>query len=230
MPSAVHHPVLTIENLSVKHNDTVLIAPFSAQLTQGQRISLTGESGCGKTTLLTQLCGMLPAQSGRISLFGYPISPATQTAIRQKIAYLPQQIPAVEMSVEHYLQRILQFSHNQHLNTPSMQPIMRQKMVTLLEQIGLDADVLTQRMSDLSGGQRQRVGIVACLQLERPLLFADEPTSALDSESKLKFFAMIEKQACSLLAVTHDPDVMHFCQRQWLIANQQFQEQHIQEQ
>ncbi|MGL5006621.1 MAG: ABC transporter ATP-binding protein [Plesiomonas sp.] len=230
MPFAVNVPVLAIDDVLIKHNDTVLIAPFSAQVMQGQRVSLTGESGCGKTTLLIQLCGMFPTQSGSISLFGNPISPETQASIRQKIAYLPQQIPAIEMSVEHYLQRILQFSHNQHLNTPTMQPIMQQRTVSLLEEIGLNADILTQRMSDLSGGQRQRVGIVACLQLDRPLLLADEPTSALDSESKHKFFALLEKQACSLLAVTHDPDLMQFCHRHWLITNQQFHEQPLQHQ
>ncbi|MGL5673202.1 MAG: ATP-binding cassette domain-containing protein, partial [Plesiomonas shigelloides] len=93
----------------------------------------------------------------------------------------------------------------------------------LLAALGLEPETLQQRMADISGGQRQRIGLAGCLQLNRPFLFADEPTSALDADSKQRVFALLEQLDCTLLSVSHDPDMVAFCNQHWHIENQQLQ-------
>lgn len=212
--------VLHAEQVAIALNGQTLIAPFSADIRSAERVALTGMSGSGKTTLLGVLSGMYPADSGTIRLFGQPMSPQTQAAIRQKIAYLPQQIPPLDMQVDTYLQRLRSFKHN--LNATQPRPEVCQPSA-LLAALGLEPDTLQQRMADLSGGQRQRIGLAGCLQLNRPLLFADEPTSALDADSKQRVFTLLEQLGCTLLSVTHDPDMVKFCGQQWHIDNQHLQ-------
>lgn len=212
--------VLRTDQVSVELNGQPLIAPFSAEIHRAERVALTGMSGSGKTTLLGILSGMYPADSGTVWLFDQPVSPLTQQAIRQKIAYLPQQIPPLDIQVDTYLERLRSFKLNQA--TASTPPDICQPQA-LLAALGLEPETLQQRMADISGGQRQRIGLAGCLQLNRPFLFADEPTSALDADSKQRVFALLELLGCTLLSVSHDPDMVAFCNQHWHIENQQLQ-------
>lgn len=212
--------VLRADQVSVELNGQPLIAPFSAEIRRAERVALTGMSGSGKTTLLGILSGMYPADSGTVWLFDQPVSPLTQQTIRQKIAYLPQQIPPLDMQVDTYLERLRSFKLNQAATTTPPDICQPQ---ALLAALGLEPETLQQRMADISGGQRQRIGLAGCLQLNRPFLFADEPTSALDADSKQRVFALLEQLGCTLLSVSHDPDMVAFCNQHWHIENQQLQ-------
>lgn len=191
---------ISIKGLEFSHGDEQIFRDYSLEIESGKHTVLQGDSGSGKSTLIKLILGFLKPDGGEISLNGKPMDTGAFRELRQKTAWLPQDLNMGENSVEDVIYFPFLFKQNA-VSKPSESTV-----VDTFEQLGLHEEVLDKEFSDLSTGQRQRVGITLCALLDRPLLLLDEPTSALDRSSKEKAAELLlGKPNKTIVSVTHDP-------------------------
>ena len=159
-------------------------------------ISIVGQSGCGKTTLLSIIAGILKPSTGAITLNGKPISET-----QNKIGYMFQRDNLFEwLSIWKNVTLGLSFKKR---NTEEN----REYAKSLLEKYGLK-DFISHYPQQLSGGMRQRVALIRTLSLRPKLLLLDEPFSALDYQTRLAVqddvCNIIKTEQKSAILVTHD--------------------------
>ena len=196
--------MLNIKDLCISYGDKVIFRHFDMIVDATQMVCISGESGCGRTSLLNAILGFIPITSGQIAVEDIDLSPATIDKIRQHISWLPQELSLPSEWVKEMVQLPFLLKNNRHLKFSS------DKLLSFFEPLGLEPQLLDKRVSEISGGQRQRIMIAVAAMLEKPLFIADEPTSALDTTSALKvieFFRNLAKSGKAVLIVSHDKQV-----------------------
>jgi oligopeptide transport system ATP-binding protein len=186
-------PVLRVENL-VKHFHGKHGGPFSRKravvqavddvsfdLHPGETLGIVGESGCGKSTLARTLVRLTEPTAGHAWFEGrdiFALDREQLRAVRNDIQMIFQD-PYSSVNPRLTIEAIVAEAWDAH---PDAVPkdARRQKVIELLDRVGLDADALLRRPREFSGGQLQRIGIARALAVDPRLLICDEPVSALD--------------------------------------------------
>lgn len=195
--------MLAVNNLQFGYNaeNTFKFPDFACQA--GEKWLILGQSGCGKTTLLHLIAGLLKPKSGTVTLSGQDLTKLSDAKLDE---FRGQHIGLV-------------FQQNHLLNSLSVADNLRaaqyfakekqddKRVKQLLEQLNL-GNKLKARPQELSQGQRQRVAIARALVNSPALVLADEPTSSLDDKNTEEVINMLESAAAgvqaTLLIVTHD--------------------------
>lgn len=182
-----------------------LLQPTDFTLHAGDRVSITGASGSGKSVFLRALALLDAPTSGQILWNNQPIGNAQIPHYRSHISYLSQRPALLEGSVQDNL--CFPFS----LKTLRTRRFDLAAVTTLLGHAGKAPDFLAKRAADLSGGESQVVSLIRTLQLNPEVLLLDEPTAALDPTSSREVEALIDawfaadrSRAC--IWVSHDLD------------------------
>lgn len=202
--------ILRIERATLQLGGRTLLHDFDLTLNVGEWVCISGESGCGKTSLLRAIMGFLPFQAGTVRIQGTELSAQTVEQLRKKVAYVPQELFLPAESVEEMFRIPFGLRANKGKNITSDK---RQKVWQVL---GLNEDLMQLKTTQLSGGQRQRILLSMAVLLEKPLLLLDEPTSALDAESVGRVADLLKKVATdgrSILTVTHNHHLMDVCDK-----------------
>ncbi|NOS80193.1 MAG: ABC transporter ATP-binding protein [Nitrospira sp.] len=180
----------------------------------GEMLLLVGESGGGKTTLLSAIAGILDIDEGDIDVLGVPLSelPAgkrttfrgqTMGFVYQQFNLLPTLTAVENVAVPLLIQKI------------GRTEALRRARV-MLDRVGL-GDRAEFLPKNLSGGQQQRVAIARALVNEPRLLICDEPTAALDGPNGQKIMEILREvgrsPSRSVIVVTHDSRIFHFGDR-----------------
>ena len=174
------------------------------QAGDGELVLLLGASGCGKTTLLSALAGILRPTAGNIIVDGTDVTRLSGGALTD---YRRHQVGIVFQAFN--LIPSLTAAENVALPLLAIGAGRRRALdraYALLSQVDL-ADRVDHRPSDLSGGQQQRVAIARALALEPPLLLADEPTAHLDYvqvESVIRLLRSLARKGRTIVVATHD--------------------------
>ncbi|MBB3978442.1 Cu-processing system ATP-binding protein [Rhizobium azooxidifex] len=159
----------------------------SLTLEAGKRAALLGHNGAGKSTMMKIVLGLIPFDSGEVSVCGaHPGSPAART----RVAYLPENVafhPALtgEEQLRHYL---------------SLRGEDPRQAMELLARVGL-TPAARRRIGTYSKGMRQRVGLAQTLIGRPRLLVLDEPTSGLDPVSRRDFYDLLDGLAAEGTAI-----------------------------
>jgi ABC-2 type transport system ATP-binding protein len=164
--------MIEVKNLTKRFGKVTAIKDLSFHIKKGEIVGLLGSNGAGKTTTLRILACYLSASGGEALVGGEDIF-RDSFAVRQKIGYLPENVPLYpDMRVVEYLQfrGELKDMHGSHL---------RRRILAVLEQCNL-VDKERSIIRNLSKGFRQRVGLADCLLHEPECLILDEPTIGLD--------------------------------------------------
>ena len=178
-------------------------------LKRGQRLLISGFSGCGKTTLLSLIAGALKLQAGDIKFDGINYSTMSSLLLDQfradHIGYIFQTLNLIPfLSVSENIALGVRFSQSRKSKVSNLS----QEVVRLVSSLGLEREALKIPVSRLSVGQQQRVAAARALIGKPDLILADEPTSALDSDTTKKFLNEVmetfdsNKQA--IIMVSHD--------------------------
>ncbi|CAB3777112.1 ABC transporter ATP-binding protein [Paraburkholderia caffeinilytica] len=185
------------------------VADATVSVRQGETLGIVGESGSGKSTLAMALLGLQRTAHGEIEFQGRALGSYRgdeQTALRSNMQVVFQD-PFSSLSPRQTIERIV--GEGLALHRPQMsQEARRDKVVSVLREVGLDRTVLYRYPHEFSGGQRQRIAIARALVLEPRILILDEPTSALDvsiQQQVLKLLAGLQqKYNLGFVFISHD--------------------------
>ncbi len=198
--------VIETQQLTRKFGDYTAVDHLDLQVKKGQIFGFLGPNGCGKSTSIRLLTGLLTPTSGHVNVLGLNI-PQQAEMLRSKVGYMTQKFSLYDtLSVQENLDFV-----GQVYGLPGAQ--RRERVKTLLMQYHL-ADKQKVRASELSGGQKQRLALAAATIHEPSLLFLDEPTSAVDPENRREFWEGLfdlSDQGTTILVSTHYMDEAERC-------------------
>jgi len=224
-------PILEARSLSKKFSlgGKVLevIRDVSFSIEPASSLSIRGESGCGKTTLLNLLARIEQADSGELLWGGQWMRcdrPATRTEIATRASFLGVVYQA------YYLVPELDVLENVLLPariSGNLNQAVKERAQQLLDQMGV-ADKARQIPGKLSGGERQRVAIARALINQPKVLLADEPTGNLDERTGVDVMNLLlrtcSNEGASLVLVTHNPSFAQSTDRQLFLSEGQMNE------
>ena len=158
-----------------------VLSGFDLSVRQGERVAIVGPSGAGKSTVVQLLLRFYDPQEGRIVVDGVPITQVDPRALRQRIAFVPQDPVVFGTSVADNLRYGRPEASDADLREAARQAAADDFIQALPE--GYETR-LGERGVTLSGGQRQRIAIARAILRNAPILLLDEATSALDAENE----------------------------------------------
>ncbi|MEM1387850.1 MAG: ABC transporter ATP-binding protein [Pseudomonadota bacterium] len=202
-----------------KHRYFTAIDDVSFDLRAGEVFGIVGESGSGKSTVARVISGLYAADGGSVTFDGDLVSDlsnrAVQQAYRQEIQMIfqdPYSSLNPRMRVDDIVAEPIR--HHRLLQGAAI----RDRVVDLLEHVGLDAGAALKFPHEFSGGQRQRISIARALATQPRFLICDEPTSALDVSIQAQILNILkdlqEHLGLTMLFISHDlPVVRQMCDR-----------------
>ncbi|MGP8305920.1 ABC transporter ATP-binding protein [Vibrio sp. YIC-376] len=196
------------QNVVKKFGDFTAINNITLNVPKGSIYGFLGPNGCGKSTTIRVLTGLLSPTEGSVDVLGLEI-PRQSEMLRLKIGYMTQKFSLYDdLSVQENLEFIGQIFG---LDSKRLHTRIEEQLKTY----GLD-QLRKQRVSGMSGGQKQRLSLAAATMHEPELLFLDEPTSAVDPENRREFweqlFDLCDK-GTTILVTTHYMDEAERCHR-----------------
>jgi oligopeptide/dipeptide ABC transporter ATP-binding protein len=190
---------------------------ISFQVERGRTFGLVGESGCGKSTAGRSILRLVEPDSGSVQFDGQDVLSAEGNDLR---------------ALRRRMQIIFQDPYSslnprKRIGAALAEPLLvhgvanrreaHERVVSLLDEVGLPADAANRFPHEFSGGQRQRIGIARALTLSPDLIVADEPVSALDVSIQAQILLLLrnlqESHNLSFVFISHDLGVVrYFCQ------------------
>lgn len=181
---------------------------------KGETFGLVGESGCGKSTLGRTLIRMYEPTDGILTYDGHDI---TKTKGKELLAYHKRmqiifQDPYSALDPHQNVREIMAEPISVFEKLPEKE--MDERIVNLLEKVGMKADDMEKYAYEFSGGQRQRIGLARAMVMEPELVVADEPISALDVSIRAQVLNLLKKfqeeKQLTYLFIAHDLSIVRF--------------------
>ncbi len=183
----------------------------SFTINKGETLGLVGESGCGKTTVGRTILRLYEPTSGHVFFDGEEVTKNNINTMRKKMQMVfqdPYSSLDPRMTVEDIIGEPLDV-HKLYSNKKER----REKILELMNYVGLNSEHATRYAHEFSGGQRQRIGIARALAVDPKFIVCDEPVSALDVSIQAQVINMFEelqeKLGVAYLFIAHDLLVVH---------------------
>ncbi len=201
-------PVIEARGLTRRFGDVTAVDGLDLTVEPSTIYGFLGPNGCGKTTTLRMLTGLLTPSAGTVTVLGHEL-PRDAERLKRRIGYMTQRFSLYDdLTVAENLGFVADIYGLGHR-------IARQRIGALLSTYALEP-LRNRRAGRMSGGQRQRLALAAATIHEPSLLFLDEPTSAVDPENRRDFwerlFDLIDAGA-TILVSTHYMDEAERCHR-----------------
>ena len=202
-------PVITARDLTCRFGDFTAVDRVSFTIERGEIFGFVGSNGCGKTTTMKMLTGLLPPTEGEALLFGKPLD-ARDINSRRRVGYMSQ---AFSLYTELTVRQNLEL-HARLFHLPARKA--KTRLGELTEQFGLE-DYLDQRTSELPLGIRQRLSLAVAIVHEPEMLILDEPTSGVDPLARDRFWELLidlsRNKGVTIFVSTHFMNEAERCDR-----------------
>ncbi len=208
--------ILVVSKLTKTYGTKVktnALSGIDITIKEGEFIALTGESGCGKTTLLNLIAGLDYPTSGTIKVDGIDITNLNDNELAE---YRSNKLGIVFQFFN--LIPVLTASENIELAmmiTRKSENDQKTQAKKLLEMMGL-SNKINSKINELSGGEQQRVAIARALANNSQLIIMDEPTGNLDTKTTkelMKYILKLNKEGKTIIMATHDQSLVNFANR-----------------
>lgn len=188
--------VLSIKNLDKTFESGFKLKDINFHINEGEVVSLIGESGSGKTSISKIIMGLLKAEGE------FLINGKVQMIFQSPYSSLNPKYKIRDIIAEGVIyQKILKKEEN-----------LEEYLLSILNEVGLDKEVLNKYPHELSGGMRQRVGIARAVAVKPNLIIADEILTALDALTQIQILELFQKlkknTKISYLFISHDINVV----------------------
>jgi peptide/nickel transport system ATP-binding protein len=190
-------------------NSVVAVDDVSIAVAAGETLGVVGESGSGKSTLLQAIAGLRMPSGGSITFEGRPLAPLAASRPRDvlRAIQIVFQHPDSSLNPRHRVASLIE--RPLQLFQPNLSRQQRhERVLALLEDVHLDAEVASSFPHQLSGGQKQRVALARAFAADPRLILCDEVVSALDVSVQASILELLAKLAAergtALIFVTHD--------------------------
>ncbi|MBU0278167.1 ABC transporter ATP-binding protein [Gemella sp. zg-1178] len=169
--------LLSVKNLSKKIGDKEILKNISFDVKAGECLALIGPNGAGKTSLFKHLLGQMQASSGSIRISNKEVS---DISLKEEIAILGQENSVPKKLKVRELIEFCQTIYKNHLSLAEIDAILN-----------FSSEQKNQLVSKLSGGQKRFLFFILSLIGKPKILFLDEPTSAMDTETRIRFWEIV---------------------------------------
>ena len=188
--------VLSIKNLDKTFESGFKLKDINFHINEGEVVSFIGESGSGKTSISKIIMGLLKAEGE------FQINGKVQMIFQSPYSSLNPKYKIRDIIAEGVIyQKILKKEEN-----------LEEYLLSILNEVGLDKEVLNKYPHELSGGMRQRVGIARAVAVKPNLIIADEILTALDALTQIQILELFQKlkknTKISYLFISHDINVV----------------------
>lgn len=196
---------ITVKNLAFQYDNEPVLHNISYHLDSGEFVTLTGENGAEKSTLIKATLGVLKPKSGTVT-----ISEKNISGKKLRIAYLPQQIASFNAGFPSTVEEFV--TSGRYPRQGWFRRITshdKEHVKTSLESVGM-WESRHKRIGSLSGGQKQRVVIARMFASDPDIFVLDEPTTGMDAGTLDNFYRLMhhsaQKHRKAVLMITHDPE------------------------
>ena len=202
--------VIEARGLTRRFGDFAAVDGVDFEIRRGEIFGFLGSNGCGKSTTMKMLCGLLPPSEGEARVFGRPVDGRGGREARRRLGYMSQ---AFSLYGELTARRNLDL----HARLFELPPETRRaRIAELSERFGLSAH-LDQRADALPLGVRQRLSLAVAVIHAPPLLILDEPTSGVDPDARDDFWRLLaelaREQGVTIFVSTHFMAEAELCDR-----------------
>lgn len=185
--------MIELRNVKKSYNGEVIFEGINLKLEEGTVTAFVGHNGCGKSTMLKVISGLVRRDSGEILCDK-----------KYRFSYVPEKFPVVNMSGRAYLM------HMAVIDGIYSKEDSRNKINDLAKDFYME-DMLDKPMKTLSKGTLQKIGVIQALMSEPEVLLLDEPLSGQDADSQEVFINKIrelKKQGIIILLAAHEPNLI----------------------
>ncbi len=195
--------IIEYKNICMAYGEKTIIENFNLSIEKGEFVTIIGSSGCGKTTILKMVNGLMEPVSGEVLVEGNSTRQADLTMLRRNIGYAIQgSVLFPHMTVEKNI------AYVPNLLNKKDKKRTEQAVTKWMNIVGLEDSLRGRYPAELSGGQQQRVGIARALAASPDILLMDEPFGAVDEITRGSLqeeIARIHRETgITVLFVTHD--------------------------
>lgn len=215
----IYYPVRENRGVRTIKKQLKAVDGVSFDVYEGETFGIVGESGCGKTTTGKAIVRLLKPTAGEILFDGQDIHRKAARAEQKELARQIQLIfqdPYSSLDPRFTVGRIIGEPLAVHGSLNRTQ--RREKVLSLMEDVGLGAQQYAKFPHEFSGGQRQRIGVARALALNPRLIVCDEPVSALDVSIQAQILNLLQdlqqKYSLTYIFISHNLSVVkHLCNR-----------------
>ena len=201
--------MIQLQHIGVRYGERDILRDLTAEVAGGRITAVMGPNGCGKTTLLRCIGGLMQPGEGQVLVDGRPVGSYTARELAQQVAFVRQHaqtdfefsaFETVLMGRNPYQRRLQNESQE---DWDIVERCMRQTGTWHLR---------LSKPAQMSGGELQRVMIARALAQQTPVLLMDEPVSNLDIAHQLEIMRLLREAGKTTVIVIHDLNLaLHFC-------------------
>ncbi len=195
--------IIRFDRVTVRYGEQPVLDGLTFGVNEGEFVTIIGRSGCGKTTTLRLINGLVSPDEGHVCVGGEDVAKADLIRLRRGIGYAIQDVGLFpHMTVRENIAYVPSLSRRWSRAETG------EKVAALLRTVGMEENMAGRYPHELSGGQRQRVGIARALAAEPGILLMDEPFGAVDEITRRSLQEEIaglwRKLGITVIFVTHD--------------------------